>query len=713
MRPVPRIRKRDGALVEFDESKIADAIYKAALSVGGEDRFLAEELAGVVNLFLEKSFQSAIPTIEDVQDMVERVLIETGHASTAKAYILYREEHGRMREAEAPTRAPMQGRLFEPGPVVVLDSSGERAGPLSAEVLSRKLVAQARLSPETAREVAAAVEDRAYALGLSTLSASLLSRLVDAELLSRGFLKALCNRAALSVSRARVESALFPKAATRSGTPVERIAERVLRQFSLEEHLPASCAEAHLTGRILICGLGNPSALFAASISADSLRAYGIPWLKGRFRPEAVADPRRFVAHLGRGVRGVAPHVTDGLALSRLNVLMAPLLSGRSKVDLREEAWHVLAEMAGIPGLEIDLGLAPPPLLSSRKARGPDGNPLEETYGRFAGTSLQLASAFLEVRGTAAGLGPRSELPRLTLTLGPDALEEDEVLTVMARAVGEAMAREPILVVLDREDLPILGTARARVRLDDGSRLTDTANLSVAVGGRVVVNLPHAAYRAGEGNIGAFMQEIEEAAQLALLALMARSRLVARAAAGPDGPLVPLSRGRGDGAPLLDIEGAAWSLGVLGLNEAMGYLTGEELHESSEAVKLGVKTLGLLRLTCQDFGRRDGLTVGLDAEDDLGLCRTLADVDREEFPRLADRVPARYSPGVALRCDAPVDLAVRLETEGRLGIPLRTATVRCFLREEEHPAPETVIALMWKTWQNTRVKQLLLGRREL
>ena len=712
MKPVPRIRKRNGDLVEFDESKIADAIYKAALSVGGEDRFLAEELAGVVSLFLEKSFQDLIPTIEDVQDMVEKVLIETGHAGTAKAYIIYREERGRMRDAEARTRPPVQGRLFAPGPVAVLDAAGDRVGPLSEQVLARRLVAEARLSPGTADEVAGAVADRAQALGLETVTASLLAKLVDAELISRGLRKAVGNRGGVLVSRQSVEASLYPKIASRKGTPAERIAERVLRQYALEEQMPPDCAEAHLDGRIRIAGLGQPSSLFSATLSADAIRAYGIPWLKGRFRPEAVADPRRFTALLGRAVRGMAPHVSDGLSLCRLNMLLAPLLAGRSKVDLREEAWHLLSEMAGIPGLEIDLGLAPPPIFASRKARGPDGNSLEETYSRFTGTSLQLASAFLEVRGTAAGLGPRSELPRLTLTLGPDALDQDEVLAVVSRAIGEAMAREPVLVVMDREDLPILGTSRVRIRLDDASRLTDTANLSVAVGGRVVLNLPRAAYRAGPGHVGDFMREVESAADLAQKALTARSRVIIRSAAPPDGALCALTEGRGDIPPLLNVAGAAWSLGVVGLNEAIGYLTGEELHESDEAAKLGVKTMGLLRLANSEFGRRDGLAVGLDAEDDPGLCRTLADLDRAEYPKLADRVPAAYTPGVALRTDAPVDLAVRLETEGRLGIPLRTATVRCFLGEDEHPAPETIIALMWKTWHNTLVKQMLLGRRE-
>ena len=84
---ISKVRKRDGRLVAFDESKIADAIHKAACAAGTGDRFLSEELAGVVTLFLEKRY-AGVPGIEDIQDMVEKVLIETGHARMAKAYIL-------------------------------------------------------------------------------------------------------------------------------------------------------------------------------------------------------------------------------------------------------------------------------------------------------------------------------------------------------------------------------------------------------------------------------------------------------------------------------------------------------------------------------------------------------------------------------------------------------------------------------------------------
>ena len=95
------IIKRDGRETSFDETKITDAIFKAAKAVGGEDRQLAMELTLEVMKTLKKRFNGGPFTVEDVQDIVEKVLIEHGHARTAKAYILYRGQRTRMREARS------------------------------------------------------------------------------------------------------------------------------------------------------------------------------------------------------------------------------------------------------------------------------------------------------------------------------------------------------------------------------------------------------------------------------------------------------------------------------------------------------------------------------------------------------------------------------------------------------------------------------------
>jgi len=99
---VKKIRKRDGRIVDFDLKKIAEAIWKAAKAVGGKDRALSVKLAEQVSERLEKQLKpEEIPTVEQVQDLVEKTLIENGHARTAKAYILYREKRAEIRRAKA------------------------------------------------------------------------------------------------------------------------------------------------------------------------------------------------------------------------------------------------------------------------------------------------------------------------------------------------------------------------------------------------------------------------------------------------------------------------------------------------------------------------------------------------------------------------------------------------------------------------------------
>jgi ribonucleoside-diphosphate reductase alpha chain len=99
---VMKIRKRDGRIVEFQQGKITEAIYKAAEAVGGKDRKLAKELSNKVAEIIKSKFEKEnIPTVEQVQDIVEKVIIDSGHAKTAKSYILYRQKRKDVREARS------------------------------------------------------------------------------------------------------------------------------------------------------------------------------------------------------------------------------------------------------------------------------------------------------------------------------------------------------------------------------------------------------------------------------------------------------------------------------------------------------------------------------------------------------------------------------------------------------------------------------------
>ena len=95
------VKKRDGRTVEYIKEKIANAIFAAAKSVGGHDKKESEILADKVEAILEFQYGSEIiPSVENVQDIVEKVLIKSGHAKTAKAYILYRHQHEKIRQTK-------------------------------------------------------------------------------------------------------------------------------------------------------------------------------------------------------------------------------------------------------------------------------------------------------------------------------------------------------------------------------------------------------------------------------------------------------------------------------------------------------------------------------------------------------------------------------------------------------------------------------------
>jgi ribonucleoside-triphosphate reductase len=93
------VRKRDGRLETFDQERITNAVWKAAKAVGGKDQEQAKKLSDRVVEELKKRFsEEGVPTVEEIQDIVEKALIEGGHARTAKAYILYRKQHQDLRE---------------------------------------------------------------------------------------------------------------------------------------------------------------------------------------------------------------------------------------------------------------------------------------------------------------------------------------------------------------------------------------------------------------------------------------------------------------------------------------------------------------------------------------------------------------------------------------------------------------------------------------
>jgi ribonucleoside-diphosphate reductase alpha chain len=97
---INEIRKRSGAVTAFNEDKISNAIFKALAATSKADRALADQLANkVVQKLVEQGFTNTrAPSVEDIQDIVESTLIDSGNSDIAKAYIVYRHERRKLRD---------------------------------------------------------------------------------------------------------------------------------------------------------------------------------------------------------------------------------------------------------------------------------------------------------------------------------------------------------------------------------------------------------------------------------------------------------------------------------------------------------------------------------------------------------------------------------------------------------------------------------------
>ena len=121
-----RIRKRDGRVVEFDTPKITSAIARAGKATGEFEEREARKLTLKVLTLAHELSLDPLPEVEGIQDIVERVLLDSPYHKTAKAYILYREQHAQIRQIAAKAGADLvdgylQGLGQNTGWLVIFD----------------------------------------------------------------------------------------------------------------------------------------------------------------------------------------------------------------------------------------------------------------------------------------------------------------------------------------------------------------------------------------------------------------------------------------------------------------------------------------------------------------------------------------------------------------------------------------------------------------
>jgi ribonucleoside-triphosphate reductase len=704
VRRVTLVRRADGETVPFDESRIVDAVERALAAAGGRDPRLAAEIAGVVALFLEKTFWDEVPSVAEVEDMVEKVLIETGHAAAAKAFILHRERQSRLRAARAARDGFAEPTLFDPRAVVVDDTAAGTTAPYSREALARVLALDGLVPRPLADEIAAVVEEKLRRGGVSRVPLSLVRAIAEAELLARDAPIELRRRAAATIPPEALEAAMYrrgAKSGASDAAPAPFLAAQELGAMALRSHalcdlLPADAARAHLDGDLHVHGLGQPGALFSASFTPEDVKRGSAPGAGTRGAEDAALTARRLAAATGRSARALAACASHTAGVGGAPLAFAALCGNRSPQDITEDAWQLVLETSADPGarrMELDMTPDVCDALADDAAVGGSGESLSVPNGELSALATAFAFSLLRAHARGAGLPPRELLPVPVVGVSARALDGARSRTVLRQAAEIALGGDRVVFPMLRDRGIAAGTSAAR-----GGAAAARATRCCA--GRVTLNLPRAARRAGRGNVEGFLRECDRLVDLAVAAHRARRDLLALASAATGGPLAPLFRAVRGRAALYELGEATWSVGVTGLNEALVHLTGFELHEGDEnSARVAKRVASYLAVRVKAAGMPADLATTLDADEDAEPARRFLASDRRQEPeRMSEAYPSlqAYTPGVAVRAEAPVDLLLRIHREEPLHAYLSTATLRLPLPQQEAGGPDGLVALLGK-----------------
>ncbi len=727
-----KIIKRDGRIVPFDNGKIADAIFQAATAVGGEDRQTAEDLAEIVTVFLENNYSDDNPPgIEDIQDLVEKALIETGHAKTAKAYILYREKRSRLRNLLRVRKAVRASRNTTDISLLVDPGSRDELLNWDRSRIATALMKEADLDEAAAYEIASAVEKKVFNSGMQRISTTLVRELVDNELFERGYERTLRRQTMIGMPKYDLDQLIFSKSCENSNITANNpeainlaIAEHTLKQFALENLFSEDVAEAHRQGQVHLHDLGYPTRVYCSSHSLEYLKKYGLSLENLDTASAPAKHARTLTGHLNTFLASMQAYYAGALGVGYINVLYAPYLEGLSEERLRQEAQHLIfsgSQSAFSRGgqtlfLDFNVHTGVPAYMKGIQAIGPGGKPTGKTYGDYEELAMQFTRAMLDVWRAGDSNGHIFAFPKCDFHITDETFKDPRQYDLFRYACQVASENGSPYFVFDRDEVTLSACCRLRTKIEDNYMLQHPESMRFCGFQNVTINLPQAAYRAGYGNMDRLFSEIEAMMGICMKAHLQKRKFIARMMSKPNMPLWQIGKEAADGRPYIDLEACTYIIGLLGLNECLKYMTGRELHEGDDTMKLGLKIVAFMHLKAKELGKKHNMKVTLEESPAESAARRLAKIDLRNFPCAREYVRGNvendeyyYTNSIHLRADAPVDMLTRIRLQSKFHPLIESGAIIHAFVGENLPSAASIESLVAKTFYKTHAAQLTIS----
>jgi len=730
------VRKRSGKIVPFDRKKITNAIFRAAEEVGGRDLEVAERLTDEVVLYLYSEKDSKLPQVEDIQDAIEKILVERGHAKTAKAFILFRDKRQRVRRRDmTPDLADLEKKRVEKlldatDLALFVRTSGDDIIAWDRERIIGTLVKEADVAIDVAEKISREVEDQIVLSQTSVITAPLIRELVDAKLIEHGLEAERRKHTRLGVPLYDAERIILMPNKENANIPHNpeatnmTLAESVKKQYALLSVFSQEVSDAHACGDIHLHDLGFFDRPYCSGQSLEYVKKFGLHLPNALSIAKPAKHPDILLAHMVKFSAALQGHFAGAIGWDAVNTFFAPFLEGLSDRDVHQLAQMLVFEYSqqsvarGGQAIFSDINIywETPKHFADVLAIGPGGRHTGRTYRDYQKEAQRFAFALFDIYKEGDGTGRPFFFPKPLVHITDEFFRTPGHEEFLLHISDVASDKGNTYFVFDRgETAKISECCRLSFKLEQ-SDLDDAKEpwrMRYSALQNVTLNLPRAAYTA-KGDDARLFERLDEMFNLAVQAHRQKRDVIENLLSmGDSGPLALLTMDP-DGQQYLRMHRVTYLIGLLGLNECVQSHLGQELHESEEAFRLGLKIIAHLKLACDRASSSDGMRFVLEQTPAESAAYRLAKLDVEHFPREAREVvkgnedlgEIYYTNSTFLNVSEKISPIERVKKEGMFHDMIEAGALSHVWIADSRPDKAAVASFVKSTFLHTRSAQI-------
>jgi len=609
-------------------------------------------------------------------------------------------------------------------------TSGDDIVGWDREKIVNALIKETELSRDIAEIIGHEVERQISNLRINAITAPLIRELVDVKLLEYGLEDARRKHTRLGFPLYDVKNLILSHNKENANVPHGpeatnlSLAEGIKKEFALLHVFSQDIGDAHMRGDLHLHDLGFIDRPYCSGQSIEYVKKFGLdlPNSLSNARPAKHAEV--LLAQMVKFSAALQGVFAGAIGWDAVNLFFAPFLVGRSDKEIHQLAQMMIYEYSqqavarGGQAIFSDINLywEAPKHFENVPAIGPGGEYTGKVYGDYLKEAQRFVWALFDVYKEGDGSGRPFFFPKPLVHMTEKFFKTPGHEEFLRHISDVATEKGNTYFVFDRgETAKISECCRLSFKLEQ-SDLDDAKEpwrMRYSALQNVTINLPRIAFRA-KGSDEKLFSLISDMLDLVAKAHVQKKQFIEEILAkGQNGPLSMLTMQR-DGQPYLRMWRVSYLVGILGLNETVQAHTGEELHVSPKALKLGLKIISYMKLKCDELSKKHGIHFVLEQTPAESTAYRFAKLDIEHFRSQAQKVvkgssdtnEIYYTNSTYFNVSKQMNPIDKVKLEGLFHPLIDAGALTHVWLGESKPSPESIANFVTKTFRETDNSQI-------